>query len=132
MNINKIDNAFKSGLQPSNKVNGDNQFKQIFEKTLHKVAEITMPGPVDHQTDVIKQGDKILNLLDDYARLLIDPGKSLKDIAPLVASIEKEVSLIETEAADKVHHDHELEKFVQDLAVTANVAALKFHRGDYI
>lgn len=132
MNINKIDNAFKSGSQPSNKVSGDNQFKQIFEKTLHKVDETTMPGPVDHQTDVIKQGDKILNLLDDYARLLTDPGKSLKDIAPLVASIEKEVSLIEAEAADKIHHDHELEKFVQDLAVTASVAALKFHRGDYI
>jgi len=40
--------------------------------------------------------------------------------------------LIEAEAADKVHQDQELEKFVQDLAVTANVAALKFHRGDYI
>ncbi len=132
MNINKIDNAFKSGLQPSSKVNGDSQFKQIFEKTLHKVDETMMPGPVDHKSDVIKQGDKILNLLDDYARLLTDPGQSLKDIAPLVASIEKEVSLIEAEAADKVHQDQELEKFVQDLAVTANVAALKFHRGDYI
>jgi len=132
MDISKIDNAFKSGLPSSKKVNGDNQFKQIFDKTLHKVDETTMPAPVDHKTDVIKQGDKILNLLDDYARLLTDPGKSLKDIEPLVASIEKEVSLIEAEAADKVHHDHELEKFVQDLAVTANVAALKFYRGDYI
>jgi hypothetical protein len=132
MNINKIDNAFKSGLPSSKKVNGDNQFKQIFDKTLHKVDETTIPASVDYKTDVIKQGDKILNLLDDYARLLTDPGKSLKDIEPLVASIEKEVSLIEAEAADKVHHDHELEKFIKDLAVTANVAALKFYRGDYI
>lgn len=132
MDISKIANTFKSGLPSPQKVNGDNQFKQIFEKTLHKVDEITMPAPVDHKTSVIKQGDKILNLLDDYARLLTDPGKSLKDIEPLVASIEKEVSLMETEAVDKVHHDHELEKFVRDLAVTANVAALKFYRGDYI
>jgi len=132
MDISKIDNAFKSGLPSSKKVTGDNQFKQIFDKTLQKVDETTMPASVDHKTEVIKQGDKILNLLDDYARLLNDPGKSLKDIEPLVTSIEKEVSLIEAEAVDKVHHDHELGKIVRDLAVTANVAALKFHRGDYI
>ncbi|MBL7195979.1 MAG: hypothetical protein ISS64_06740 [Desulfobacterales bacterium] len=132
MDINKIDNAFKSELSSSKKVDSDNQFRQILDRTLHKIEQTTAPVPVDRKTDIIRYGDNLLNLLDDYAGVLTDPGKTLKEIEPLVATIEKEVSLIEAAAADNVQHDHELAKFIQDLTVTANVAVLKFHRGDFI
>ena len=64
-----------------------------------------------------------------FSRELSDPRKTLKDLKPLVDNIEKEVNTFKMEAADK---GHELDGLVQDLAVIANVALIKFHRGDLV
>ena len=47
-------------------------------------------------------------------------------------AIEKEVDIFETKRADHTGLDEEMEGFAEDLAITANVAMLKFKRGDYI
>ena len=70
--------------------------------------------------------------MDEYANGLNDPKKTLKDIEPLVASIKEEADSIERENREKLQHDKELEGFIKELSVTANVAMFKFHRGDYI
>ena len=132
MDINGIDNLYKAKLSSSHKIDKNNGFRQIFDGKIAKLNPTTISTPVDSKADVLERGDKILNLLDDYAIGLNDPAKTLKDIGPLVKSIEKEMSLIEAEAADKFHNDKELEKLIENLAVTANVAVLKFRRGDYI
>lgn len=132
MDINRIYDSFQEQLSSPKKVESDSGFKQVFDKKINEINAATIPTSVGSKADVIKQGDKILTLLDDYARELADPAKTLKDMGPLVKNIEKEVSLIEAESADKVHNDKALEKIIKDLAVTANVAAYKFHRGDYI
>jgi len=132
MDINKINDASKLRLPSSRQVESDTQFRQIFDRTLNKIDATTAPTPADGKIDVIEHGDKILNLLDDFARVLSNPEKTLKDIEPLATNIEKEASLIEAEAAANTPHDRELGKIIRDLAVTANVAVLKFHRGDYI
>ncbi len=132
MDINEIDNVHKARLWASNRINKDNGFKQILDQKLAEIKATTPQTPIDSKADVLEHSDKILNLLDDYARELTDPVKTLKDIEPLVESIEKEVSLIDTEAADEAHNDKDLEGFIRDLAVIANVAVFKFHRGDYI
>jgi len=131
MDINKIDNSFLAKLSSTAKVD-DNQFKQIFDKKLDELQTTPSLAPVDSKSDVIVQSEKILNLLDDYAGELADPSRTLKDIRPLVDSIEKEVSLMESEAVNKVQNDKALDSLVKDLAVTAKVAMYKFHRGDYI
>jgi hypothetical protein len=132
MDIPKINNAFKSKLPSSQRVADDTQFKQIFDRNLNKIDAPTAPAPANGQIDVIEHGDKILNMLDDFARVLSRPEKTLKEIEPLALDIEKEARLIEAEAAENIPDDSELGKIIQDLAVTANVAVLKFHRGDYI
>ena len=131
MDINKIDNSFQAKLSSTTKVD-DNQFKQIFDKKLDELHTTPSLSPVDSKNDVIVQSEKILNLLDHYAGELADPSKTLKDIRPLVDSIEKEVTLMESEAVNKVQNDEALDRLVKDLAVTAKVAMYKFHRGDYI
>ena len=131
MDINKIDNSFQTKLSSTAKVD-DNQFKQIFDKKLDELHTTPSLSPVDSKSDVIVQSEKILNLLDNYAGELADPSRTLKDIRPLVDSIEKEVTLMESEAAKKVQNDETLDRLVKDLAVTAKVAMYKFHRGDYI
>ena len=131
MDINKIDNSFQAKLSSTTKVD-DNQFKQIFDKKLDELHTTPSLSPVDSKSDVIVQSEKILNLLDHYAGELADPSRTLKDIRPLVDSIEKEVTLMESEAVNKIQNDKALDSLVKDLAVTAKVAMYKFHRGDYI
>ena len=131
MDINKIDNSFQAKLSSTTKVD-DNQFKQIFDKKLDELHTTPSLSPVDSKNDVIVQSEKILNLLDHYAGELADPSRTLKDIRPLVDSIEKEVTLMESEAVNKIQNDKALDSLVKDLAVTAKVAMYKFHRGDYI
>ena len=131
MDINKIDNSFQAKLSSTAKVD-NNQFKQIFDKKLDELQTTSGLSPVDGKSDVIVQSEKILNLLDHYAGELADPSKTLKDIRPLVDSIEKEVTLMESGAVNTVQNDKALDRLVKDLAVTAKVAMYKFHRGDYI
>ena len=132
MDITRIYDSFQGQPLSSKKVDSDCGFKQVFDKKINEMNAATMNTPVGSKADLIKNGDKILTLLDDYTRELADPAKTLKDIGPLVKIIEKEVSLIEAKSADTVHNDEALEKIIKDLAVTANVAVYKFHRGDYI
>ena len=132
MDINKIGNSFQAKLSSTAKIDDDNQFKEIFDQKLDEIHTTTSPCPVDSKSDVIVQSEKILNLLDHYAGDLADPARTLKDIRPLVDSIEKEVTLMESEAVNKVRNDKALDRLVKDLAVTAKVAMYKFHRGDYI
>ena len=132
MDISKIGSSFQAKLSSTAKVDDDNQFKQIFDQKLDEIHATTGPSPVDSKSDVIVQSEKILNLLDHYAGELADPARTLKDIRPLVDSIEKEVTLMESEAVNKVRNDNALDRLVKDLAVTAKVAMYKFHRGDYI
>jgi hypothetical protein len=132
MDITKIYDSFREQSLLSKKVDSDFGFKQVFDKKINEMNAATMNTPPDGKVDLIKNGDKILNLLDEYTRELADPAKTLKDIGPLVKIIEKEVSLIQDKSAHIVYNDNELEKIIKDLAITANVAVYKFHRGDYI
>jgi hypothetical protein len=132
MDINRIYDLIQGQQSSPKKMDSDCGFKQVFDKKINEITEATMSTSMGSKADVIKHSDKILNLLDDYTRDLADPAKTLKDIGPLVKNIEKEVSLIEAESADAVHNDEALKKIIKDLAVTANVAVYKFHRGDYI
>lgn len=132
MDINKIGSSFQAKLTSTAKKDDDNQFNQIFNQKLDKLNATISSCPVDSKSDVIAQSEKVLNLLDHYAGELADPSRTLKDIGPLVDSIEKEVTLMESEAVNRVQNDKALDRLVKDLAVTAKVAMYKFHRGDYI
>jgi hypothetical protein len=132
MDINKVDNSFRSALSSTKKADCNHQFKQIFDRKLDELNGAGSVSCIDHKRNVMAQGDKILSLLDNYSGALADPTKSLKDIRPLVDSIEKEIGLIESKAENQTHDDKALDKIVKDLAVTAKVAMYKFHRGDYI
>jgi hypothetical protein len=132
MDINEIGNVYHGKLASSKKVNKGNEFTEILEQRLAEINPTKPQAPRGINADILKQSDRVLNLLDDYARQLADPAKTLKDIEPLVISIKEEVGIIESEVSDKLHNDKDLERLIKDLTVTANVAMFKFHRGDYI
>ena len=70
--------------------------------------------------------------MDGYAKELADPSKTLKDIAPLVKRIQDEIHLMGPETSERSGDDKVLTGLIQELKVTANVAMLKFERGDYL
>jgi len=132
VDINEISNVYRGKLASSKKVEKGNGFTQILEQRLAEINPTNPQAPRGIKADILKQSDRVLNLLDDYARQLADPAKTLKDIEPLAISIKEEVGIIESEVSDKLHNDKDLERLIKDLTVTANVAMFKFHRGDYI
>lgn len=132
MDINEIDNLYRPKPSSSIKANKDHGFKKIFDRKTAEINATTPQSAIDTKADVLVHSDRLINLLDDYAKELTDPAKTLKDIGPLVESIKKEVGLIEAKVADNTNHDDEFERFINDLSVTANVAVFKFYRGDYL
>ena len=132
MDINSIKNLSEAGFPSSHKINRDKGFGEILDQKIEGLNGTGALNPSESKADVLEHGNRILNLLDDYASELSDPRKTLKHIGPLVETIKSEAGLIEAEAAEKVQNDSELERIIKDLTVTANVAAFKFNRGDYV
>ena len=132
LDINKIDHSCQETLRPSTRKNKEIGFKEVFDKKINEINRMTPNTLSEVKTNILEKGERILNLLDDYGRELTDPAMTLKQIEPLVERIEKEVGVFEEEATLDDHDDQGLGQLVQDLAVTARVALMKFHRGDYL
>jgi len=131
MDIKRIDQAGHSRPSAFDGIENDKGFKQIFDLKLSEVNQVNSLTAADPKADLLDHSDKMLDLLDDYAKELGNPLKTLKEIEPIVSRIEKEVDLIESKTAGIVLRDGEIERFVKDLSVTAHVAVLKFQRGDF-
>ena len=137
MKITGVNGEIPAGGHRDSKVTKETDigFKGILD---HQLTKVNAPGEVlpasvcDDRKIVLAQGDKLLSLLDDYAADLENPGKTLKQIAPLVNSIENEVSRIQGTVADSSMEDTELLGLMDALTVTADVAMYKFHRGDFL
>jgi hypothetical protein len=132
MRIDQIDQLYHGKLSSPEKPAKGDGFKKILENRLTEIGQTASQLPQGGNVEILKRGERVLDLLDEYASGLNDTNKTLKDIEPLVASIKKEADSIERESQDRLHHDKELERFIKELSVTANVAMFKFHRGDYI
>jgi len=132
MNIKGIEGLLNTKPSTTNKVQQGTGFKQIFDKTLSDINAVNSTTSIDSKAATLEHGNTVLNLLGQYVERLADPLTSLKEIDPLVAHIEKAVMDMQSSAANINDHDKGLNRFLNDIAVTANVAILKYQRGDYI
>jgi glycyl-tRNA synthetase beta subunit len=89
-------------------------------------------GKTDDKARMLSQGDGILTMLETYAADLENPGKTLKQMAPLVEAIDHEVTRLEEKANARFSRDEALMDWVNELSLTARVATVKFHRGDFL
>jgi hypothetical protein len=76
----------------------------------------------------ITQAEGLLNLMDAYARQLQDPGKTLRQIAPVLNAMKNQAATLLSASQGDV----QLHAIAKQLAVTAEVETIKFHRGDYV
>lgn len=82
--------------------------------------------------EFLSQTEQLLEMLDHYTTQLKDPGKSLKDLAPLMNDIKGKASELVASSGDDALADSSLKKIVDKVALTAAVEYVKFHRGDLV
>jgi hypothetical protein len=75
--------------------------------------------------------DETLSLLEEYAKALGDPSKTLKDIAPLAEVLSQRAERLDS-LSQSLSQDDPLRGIASETAVLASVEALKFKRGDFI
>ncbi|MDR2301158.1 MAG: hypothetical protein LBF38_03855 [Deltaproteobacteria bacterium] len=75
--------------------------------------------------------DGVLDVLEKYLTALGDPQVTLKEIAPLVDSLDEGASRLD-KLAGELSIDDPIKPLTNDTAVLAAVEALKFKRGDYV
>jgi hypothetical protein len=78
------------------------------------------------------QANQLLDLLEDYAKNLNDPSRSLKDMAPLMEEISINAQKLLKETEKMPATEEKLRGIASSAAVTAQVELFKFKRGDYV
>ena len=129
MEIKRVGDAFQKGLTCASKINENNNFRKLLDAKLSNVGEVSSCAPSVSRRELLEHGETMLGLLDGFAKDLSNAGRTLKEIEPLVKTIEKELVKLES-SAEKA--DGGLKGFLNHLAVTGEVAVLKFHRGDFV
>ena len=149
MDIDKVTGRIHATqLAGQGKAKSDNTFALILDKATEAVhreagAEDT-PGSVTQVTQAaackvshidrqtLQHASKVLDVLEEYARALENPQKSLKSIEPIVIRMQQELKGLNVGSMSYVGQHEQLAEVVNQIAVTASVEALKFQRGDYI
>ena len=132
MDISKIGSFSPAQLSSPGKMQAPGSFREIYQERLTAISPMDAHPFTDARTDLMNQGDKVLDLLDVYTEELGNPEKTLKEIDPLATAIEEELNVFANKWADQPDMDEEMEGFAEALTITANVALLKFRRGDFI
>jgi len=79
----------------------------------------------------IERVSAVLSLLERYQEQLADNRSTLKEMMPVVEALEAEIQgLGELRTQPSLSPD--LARIADELAVTAQVELVKFHRGDYV
>ncbi len=70
--------------------------------------------------------------MEHYAESLADPGKSIKEIEPVLNSFVTESKAIHEEYTQNEKTSGELTKILEDLRRAAQLERIRFRRGDYV
>ena len=132
MDIRQIDNLTAFKPSSSQKTKSTGEFGEIYKQKLAAISKVDSRVQLDAKKALLDQSNRIMDLLDEYAGHLSNPAKSLKELDPLVRTIQDQVDLVAAKAADPKYATDEIGAIVTDLALTANVAVLKFQRGDFV
>lgn len=83
------------------------------------------------QSGELEKIEQFFNLLESYTNVLSDPKKNLRDIAPLIKSMEGETEKL-AGLGERLPDGHVLKDLINKAAILTTVEVLKFNRGDYL
>ena len=85
----------------------------------------------EFESGEVEKVEQFFNLLESYSKALSDPKMNLRDIAPLIESIESEKEKL-AGLGERLPDGHVLKDLVNKAAILSTVEMLKFNRGDYL
>ena len=83
-----------------------------------------------HGTE-IKKVEQFLDLFESYTQALLDPEKNLKEIEPLVKSLEREKEKL-LALGESLPEESVLRHIIDQTTILGALEVLKFNRGDYL
>jgi hypothetical protein len=119
-------------LTPSAKIEDNKSFGEVLQLRISQTNPASSATGPDSKAAFLEQGERVLDLLGDFAQALADPRKSLNDLEPLVLKMEAEAKPLETAPGLEEDSDQGLFRFMGDVTLLAHVALMKFRRGDYV
>ena len=128
--------------------NPQSDFNSILQGTLGKPAaaengaqppamvETVVPVQLQHvrspdKPSTIDRIEKVLDILDEYRRKLADPNTTLREIEPLVKSLETENGQLQPVLNSIVEGD-QLKEILNQTLVSTSLEVIKYNKGDYI
>ena len=79
----------------------------------------------------IKKVEQFLDLFESYTQALFDPEKNLKEIEPLVKSLEREKNKL-LALAETLPEESVLKHIIDQTTILGTLEVLKFNRGDFL
>jgi hypothetical protein len=100
------------------------------------VVETVVPTQLEHLQATVKLStveriENVLDLLDEYGRRLADPNTTLKEIHPLVNSLESQSQQLKP-VLNFMADDDQLKQILNETLVTSSLEIFKYNKGDYI
>ena len=100
------------------------------------MVETVAPVQLQHvrspeKPSTIDRIEKVLDLLDEYRRKLADPNTTLREIQPLVKSLETENGQLKPVLNSMVEGD-QLKQILNQTLVSTSLEVIKYNKGDYI
>ncbi|MBW1695818.1 MAG: hypothetical protein JRH18_14535 [Deltaproteobacteria bacterium] len=121
-------NAFHEKLAEAQSKHLIDQSPQPRTESLGEIQAPSFTRIEQSSGSVVNKTHELLDLLSHYTRDIESPNKTLKDIEPLIISMQQQASQLVKAATET---SPELRKIAQEVAVAANVEYIKFYRGDY-
>jgi hypothetical protein len=109
-----ISSHFLAAVQPSN--------------SAEKLPEIA--SLLSMRTQSTKAAEETLDLLENYCKAIADPGLSLKEINPLLKSLQDKIDGL-TQQYEKLPLADPLRDILSEVGILSSVEIERFHRGDY-
>lgn len=131
MDISKVNHSDRVRTPSENRIGKNLGFKEIFETKIAGTAALESPDSYHDRTGALEQAHKVLNFLDEFAKDLKNPSKTLKDMKVLADRIQEDLNSMEARSHETMG-DGSLDRIFREVAITANVALIKYHRGDYV
>ena len=138
---------------PADKATGSSEksqadFNSILEGTIAKtdaaekksqpaaVIENVIPVQLQHvqppqKPSTLDHIENMLDLLDEYRHKLADPNSTLKDIHPLVESLEAANKQL-IPVLDSIVEGDRLKQILNETLVTTSTEVFKYNKGEYI
>jgi len=100
------------------------------------LVETVVPAQLQHlqaagKLTTVERIENVLDLLDEYGRRLADPNTTLKEIHPLVSSLETQSEHLKP-VLNSMADDDQLKQILNETLVTSSLEIFKYNKGDYL